>query len=94
MILHVTGGSILCETDRSEAGGPTGYSKIKISKSDYKTKPITVDVGPESTLAETEDLCDFGEFNLSEEETLEIRISGKKHENDFQPTAMIFHWVM
>ncbi|HBX89630.1 MAG TPA: hypothetical protein DEG09_13565, partial [Marinilabiliaceae bacterium] len=70
------------ETDRSEAGGPTGYSKIKISKSDYKTKPITVDVGPESTLAETEGISvDFGEFNLSEEETLEIRDLGVKKDD-------------
>ena len=71
------------ETDRSEAGGPTGYSKIKISKSDYKTKPITVDVGPESTLAEIEGITvDFGEFNLSEEETLEIRDLGVKKDDE------------
>jgi hypothetical protein len=70
-------------SEDSMSGGSEGYSDIRLTKKDYKTKPVVVNVGPESTVAEAEGITvDFGEFNLSEEGSLEIRDIGIKRDDE------------
>jgi hypothetical protein len=71
------------ETDSWEATEPIGLSNIEISKNDYNVEPVTVNVGPESTVAKTGGITvDFGEFNLAEEEILEIKDLGVKKDDE------------
>ncbi len=71
------------ETDSWDAAKPAGLSNIEITKSDFKAKPVTVNVGPESTVAKTGGITvDFGEFNLAEEGVLEIKDLGVKKDDE------------
>ena len=71
------------ETDSWEAVEPTGLSNIEITKNDYNVEPVTVNVGPENTVAKTEGITvDFGEFNLAEEGVLEIKDLGVKKDDE------------
>jgi hypothetical protein len=71
------------ETDNWEAAKPTGLSNIEITKSDYDVKPVTVNVGPENTVAKSGGITvDFGDFNLAEEGVLEIKDLGVKEDNE------------
>jgi hypothetical protein len=65
------------------SGSSRGYSGIKVTKKDYKSKPVVVNVGPENTVAKAGGITvDFGEFNLSEEVSLEIRDIGVKTDDE------------
>jgi len=71
------------ETDSWDTAKPAGFSNIEITKSDYNAEPVTVNVGPESTVAKTGGITvDFGEFNLSEEGVLEIKNLGVKKDDE------------
>jgi len=70
------------ETDSWEAAEPTGLSNIEITKNDYNVEPVTVNVGPENTVAKTGGITvDFGEFNLAAEGVLEIKDLGVKKDD-------------
>jgi hypothetical protein len=76
-------------------GGPRGYSGIKLTKQDYRTEPVVVNVGPENTIARAGEVTvDFGEFNLSEEADLEIRDLGVKMDGENGLSARCYDFAL
>lgn len=78
-----------------EAGGPIGYSGIKLAKSDYRVEPVVVNVGPENTVAQAGEITvDFGEFNITEEAGLEIRDLGVKMDDENGLSARCYDFAL
>lgn len=76
-------------------GGPRGYSNIELTKQDYRTEPVVVQVGPENTVAQAGGITvDFGEFNLSEEAGLEIRDLGVKRDDENGLSARCYDFAL
>ena len=60
-----------------------GLSNITMTAKDYKVDPTLVNVGPDNSLVKAGDMViDFGEFNLNEEGSLEIRDMGVKRDEE------------
>lgn len=72
-----------------------GYSNIRLTKKDLKTKPVTVEVGPESPVAKSGGVTvDFGEFNLTDTGSLNIRDIGIKNDEKAGLSAHCFDFSM
>lgn len=71
------------ETDKNYSENSRGFSNITMSAKDYEVNATLVTVGPENTLVKTGAMViDFGEFNLSEDGSLEIRDMGVKRDEE------------
>lgn len=71
------------DTDKNYSEIFRGFSNITMSAKDYEVNPTLVNVGPDNTLVKTGNMViDFGEFNLSEDGSLEIRDMGVKRDEE------------
>ena len=84
------------ETGEQIAPGNPRWIGVDITEEDLRSAvPVTVPVSPENTVVQADGITvDFGDFNLTEEDTLEVRSLGEKHDDNSGDRLVIYDFAL
>ena len=84
------------ETGEQIAPGNPRWIGVDITEEDLRSAvPVTVPVSPENTVVQADGITvDFGDFNLTEEDTLEVRSLGEKHDDISGDRLVIYDFAL
>ena len=92
----IAGENLDPETGERIAPGNPRWIGVDITEEDLRSAvPVTVPVSPENTVVQADGITvDFGDFNLTEEDTLEVRSLGEKHDDISGDRLVIYDFAL